>query len=159
MAKEIERKFLLRDERWRENVTRSSEIRDGFICQQDGIKLRVRFCDGRATLTLKGPRQGLARDEFEYEIPAADGRAMLDRLSPFGRVEKTRHHVFHDGFAWTVDEFAGALAGLVFCEIELTTETQRFPRPPWLGREVTGQRAYQQVTLLHEAAARSLAAG
>ncbi|WP_138471531.1 CYTH domain-containing protein [Poseidonocella sp. HB161398] len=162
MAKEIERKFLVRNGSWRSAATRRTYLRDGFIIQQDGMKLRIRFSDGHATLTFKGPRRGISRDEFEYPIPAADAEIMLASYSHAGQVEKTRHHILYQGFEWTVDEFHGSLAGTVFCEIELPSETAWFPRPDWVGREVTGQRDYQQVTLLRRAASHAregLAAG
>lgn len=78
VAKEIERKFLLSTDTWRELATHKVEIRDGLLAFRDGRKIRVRFCDDKATLSVKGPKKGLTRDEFEYEIPARDGLALLE---------------------------------------------------------------------------------
>ncbi|WP_236638196.1 CYTH domain-containing protein [Mangrovicoccus ximenensis] len=123
-------------------------LRDGLISDHDGRKIRVRFYDARATLTVKGPRTGISRDEFEYDIPPADAAAMLERYCPGGTIEKSRHHVAHAGHVWFVDEFRGLLAGTVFAEIELASEHAVFARPDWIGREVTGLREFRQANLL-----------
>ncbi|WP_108257678.1 CYTH domain-containing protein [Mangrovicoccus ximenensis] len=137
MATEIERKFLVTGEGWRQAVTRSVALRDGILALREGRKIRIRFYDGRATLTVKGPRNGICRDEFEYGIPAGDARILLESHCTNIR-EKIRHHVFHGGWEWVVDVYGGALAGVVLAEIELPSDQARFPCPPWIGREVTG---------------------
>ncbi len=144
MAKEIERKFLVRDEGWRGCVSRSERLRDGILAMAGDRKVRVRFYDGRATLTVKGPRIGFSRDEFEYDIPETDGRILLEEHCQGEIREKIRHHLSHGGHAWTVDEHLGLLEGVVIAEIELPSETADFPRPSWLGREVTGLAEFRQ---------------
>src|SRR5262245_44069128 len=72
MALEIERKFLVRDETWRDTYTSKQDITDGLIAVADSRKVRVRICDQRATLAVKARTEGLANVEFEYEIPRAD---------------------------------------------------------------------------------------
>ncbi|WP_138467182.1 CYTH domain-containing protein [Poseidonocella sp. HB161398] len=148
MAKEIERKFLVTGDGWRTAVLRRQRLRDGLLSHVEGRKIRVRFYDGRATLTVKGPRTGYSRDEFEYDIPPADAEQMLAAHCPHGVLEKTRHHVAFGGFEWTVDEFEGLLEGTVFAEIELPSEGADFARPPWLGREVTGLEEFRQVNMI-----------
>ncbi|WP_138471058.1 CYTH domain-containing protein [Poseidonocella sp. HB161398] len=138
MAKEIERKFLVEGEGWRRNVARKERLRDGIVAFGDGRKVRVRYDGTRATLTVKGPRRGISRDEFEYEIPPGDARVLLEEHCSGEIREKTRHHLFHDGQEWTIDEYHGALSGILLAEIELTSEEARFARPPWLGREISG---------------------
>lgn len=62
MPLEIERKFLVDSEGWR--VSNATGVR---LCQgqlyEDGTKVRVRRAGDRACLTVKGPRQGIARPE------------------------------------------------------------------------------------------------
>ncbi|MCA0941900.1 CYTH domain-containing protein [Salipiger pacificus] len=149
MAREIERKFLVASEGWRFAVVTRVELRDGIVAFRDGRKVRLRFYgDSHVTLSIKGPRTGMSRDEFEYPIPLEDGRALLARHCDGPPICKTRHHVEHDGQRWTVDEYHGALAGTLIAEIELPSEETEFTRPAWLGAEVTYDRSYRQSALL-----------
>jgi adenylate cyclase len=72
MPTEIERKFLVANERWKQSFIRSVRIRDGLIAVYNGRKARVRIAGDQATIALKGQRNGLGRSEFEYAIPTAD---------------------------------------------------------------------------------------
>lgn len=145
---EIERKFLVRDDAWRSQVVGTRDLRDGLLSAEAGNKVRVRT-DGRAAwLTVKGPRAGLARPEYEYPIPLADAEAMLDRLCGSVVLEKRRHVVHHQRHVWEVDVYAGVLAGIVHAEIELAAEDEDFERPAWLGAEITGDPAHSKRAML-----------
>ncbi len=150
MPTEIERKFLVTDDRWRDSVITSSRIRQAYIAQgngQSGAIVRVRIRGDRALLTIKGPAHGLTRHEFEYEIPVADAEQLLT-LMPIGHVlHKTRHLVRHAGRTWEIDVFDAPHAGLTLAEIELLSETDIPALPDWLGAEVTGNPAYTNATL------------
>jgi adenylate cyclase len=147
MTQEIERKFLIADDSWRDEVIRRVYLRDGLLAFLDGLKVRIRFYDDRATLTVKSPRKGIARDEFEYDIPSSDGLTLLEEHC--GEVlEKTRYFILCDGFEWAVDEYHGILAGTVIAEIELPSEDSRFTLPHWLGREVTGIPEYRKMEMV-----------
>lgn len=146
MAIEIERKFLVAGEAWRHGAA-VRQIVQGYLFSSAMVSARIRLADGAATLTIKGERAGLARDEFEYAIPAADAEELL-RLSPHPPIIKTRHEVLFAGKLWEVDEFAGRLAGLVIAEIELDHADEPFEPPPWLGREVTHDRRYRNSALI-----------
>ncbi|MBQ7268237.1 MAG: CYTH domain-containing protein [Bacteroidales bacterium] len=136
---EIERKFLVKDG-WRAEVYASSDIRQGYLCRDARSTVRVRTYGDRAFLTIKGKaRPGhFGRFEWEKEISLADADALFS-LIPAGSIEKTRHLVRSaDGIhTWEIDEFHGANEGLVLAEIELEGEDTPFPRPGWLGEEVT----------------------
>ena len=119
MPIEIERKFLLANEGWRDAVVRSTRLRDGILAFYDGRKVRIRLYDDKATLTIKGPRKGLARHEFEYEIPLPDGLVLLEQHCKGEVVEKTRHHIPALGHEWVVDEYHGLLDGVILAEVEL----------------------------------------
>ncbi len=141
MPIEIERKFLVSGDGWRDCIEMSLPIRQGYLARGDSVTTRVRTKGDRAFLTIKGATPGRARAEFEYEIPVADALAMLDLCG--GKVlEKVRHVVVHAGKTWEVDEFSGRLSGLIVAEIELHAEDEAFAAPGWLGREVTDDIAY-----------------
>ena len=148
MPLEIERKYLIANNDWTSEVSHSVRLRDGLIAHSEDRKVRVRFYDDRATLTIKGPRHGLSRDEFEYEIPAEDGLRLLTHHCVTEILEKTRYHISFGGFDWTVDQYHGRLDGVVLAEIELPSEECVFPKPAWLGREVTGEAEYRKINML-----------
>ncbi|MGA0616129.1 CYTH domain-containing protein [Paracoccus sp. KR1-242] len=148
MPKEIERKFLVANDLWRAQVLRKVNLRDGLVAVEDGRKVRIRFYDDRATLTVKGKRIGISRDEFEYEIPANDARIMLEQHCDSAILEKTRHHLMADGQEWVVDEYHGLLEGVVLAEIELPSEDAAISSPPWLGEEVTGNDDYRKTSMV-----------
>ncbi|WP_353474440.1 CYTH domain-containing protein [Salipiger sp. H15] len=148
MAKEIERKFLVANDGWKAEVARSERLRDGLIAAEGGRKARVRFYDGRATLCIKGKRDGLSRDEFEYPIPAEDAEEMLAAHCGGDVVEKTRHHIPRGALVWTVDVYEGLLAGIIVAEVELPDLDTPLPLPGWIGREVTGLQEYRKVNML-----------
>lgn len=142
MGVEIERKFLVSREALRSLAPeRKINMRQGYLSRTPGRTVRVRIEDDRAFLTIKGRATGLARPEFEYEIPTPDAVSLLT-LADGPLVEKIRHYVLFDGLTWEVDEFLGENAGLVVAELELAHEDQTFARPPWVGAEVTGDVRY-----------------
>lgn len=148
MAKEVERKFLVRDERWRASARGPVAIRQFYLADTRGDRsLRVRLRDGAsATLTLKFGGPALIRDEFEYPLPLEDARA-LEAFAVGRVIEKTRHLVVHGALVFEVDVFSGALAGLVIAELETAQEVPDAALPAWLGREVTGEAAYYNAAL------------
>jgi adenylate cyclase len=145
MAIEIERKFLVRDDGWKASVVRTTRIRQGYLCEDRGTTLRVRTRDDVGYLTVKGERSGLARPEFEYEIPLNDAVEML-KLA-VATVDKFRHEVEHEGKTWEVDVFEGPNAPLVVAELELSSDDEKFESPQWLGEEVSENPAYSNSRL------------
>ncbi len=154
MAIEIERKFLLANDGWRAGIERSEPIAQGYLVGAQALRdgaarasVRARLAGDRAWLTIKAATQGIARAEFEYPIPASDARTLLDTLCD-GVLEKTRHHVRVDDVLFEVDEFGGDNRGLIVAEVELPAVDAPFPRPPWLGREVSTLLRYYNVNLI-----------
>lgn len=147
MAVEIERKFLVRPDRLPALVN-GQRIVQGYIATADRTTVRVRLSDQQAWLTLKGRTTGISRAEFEYPIPAADARQMLDQLCGGGRVEKTRYCIDDDGLTWELDVFEGSNSGLIVAELELSSETQAFERPAWVGEEVSHDPRYTNLALM-----------
>jgi adenylate cyclase len=116
MGIEIERKFLLAGDGWRELVTRSERLRQGYLVSGAGVTVRVRTVDDRlGYLTIKSGSSGLARAEFEYEIPVKDAREML-ALCRGAEIEKVRHTLHLGGVDWVVDEYRGRNQGLIIAE-------------------------------------------
>lgn len=147
MAKEVERKFLVKGPEWRSLVEDRIRIRQFYIASNTGRSVRLRIADGRrATLTLKFGSRGRERDEFEYQVPLAEAEEMADFA--IGRViEKTRHHVSHRGRLYEVDVFGGELSGLVIAELETPDDVPASELPAWLGQEVTGDARYYNASL------------
>lgn len=141
---EIERKFLVRGEPWRQAESRL-KMRQGYLSSGGRATVRVRVGTEMAWLTIKGPATGISREEYEYTIPRADGEAMLALCDVI--VEKTRHHVQIGDHCWEVDVFEGANAGLVVAEVELDHEDEVFEHPDWLGDEVSFDRRYRNSSL------------
>lgn len=147
MGVEIERKFLVDTELWQAPTAGGQRLRQGYLARGGGCTVRVRAGEEEAWLTLKGPTSGISRAEFEYPIPLADASELLETFCADAVVEKTRHNVMVEGAHFQVDVFAGSNAGLVVAEIELETPTQPFPRPDWLGLEVSEDPRYRNSRL------------
>lgn len=146
MAKEIERKFLIAGDGWK-GLTEGVFYHQGYLCSGPERSVRVRIAGDHGYLTVKGATTGATRNEYEYEIPLADARDMLDNLCPQPQIEKKRYTIIHQGSTWEIDEFSGANQGLIIAEIELTSEDQSFELPDWVGREVTGDVKYYNAVL------------
>jgi adenylate cyclase len=144
---EIERKFLLANDAWRPSAVRSVSIRDGLIALHKDRKVRVRISGDIATVAIKGPRIGIVRPEFEYEIPIADAERMLSTFCGDDTLEKERFFVENAGATWHVDVYGGILQGIVIAEIELQQETQELILPHWIGKEVTGDPFYKKINM------------
>ena len=146
MGQEIERKYLVPGASWRNGT--GALIRQGYLHNDIDGNVRVRTKGERAYLTVKSGMKGITRLEFEYEIPIDDANEMLDKLCQEQLIEKIRHEFNVGGFTWEIDEFLGENAGLVVAEIELENEDQEFPKPDWLGREVSDDARYLNANLV-----------
>lgn len=141
MAREIERKFLLKKDSWRPLIHRSTVMVQGYLCGNERASVRVRIAGAHANLNIKSATLGVERQEFEYLIPLPDAQVLLAELSG-NVVEKTRHEVTVEGRVWEIDEFSGENQGLIVAEIELAHASEAFERPEWLGEEVSGDPRY-----------------
>lgn len=147
MATEIERKFLVCNEGWREQVLSETHLMQGYLASTPALTVRVRLDGGQGRLTIKGATRGISRSEYEYSIPAEDAQAMLRELAETAIIDKIRHRVRCGDHIWEVDLFAGDNAGLVLAEIELGAENESFERPAWLGAEVSDDPRYYNANL------------
>lgn len=150
MALEIERKFLVRDDRWRAATVSRTLLRQGYLANTTRASIRVRLADDQGWLSVKSMTRGLARAEYEVPVPVADAREMLEHLCEGPLIEKWRYLVEHAGHRWEIDEFLGDNAGLVVAELELDSEAEQFVRPEWLGTEVTHEERYYNFRLAQQ---------
>ena len=149
MAQEIERKFLVKDNSFKELAYSFSRIAQGYICSGRGRTVRVRIRDEKGYLTIKGPagENGLSRYEWEKEIPLDEARDLMKLCEP-GMIDKTRYLVQSGKHVFEVDEFYGENEGLVVAEVELASEDEYFEKPGFIGEEVTGIAKYYNSFLM-----------
>ncbi len=145
---EIERKFLVKSEAYKELASKKYRIVQGFLNSDPERVVRVRIKEDKGFLTVKGKSDvsGLTRFEWETEIPLADAESLL-KICEEGLIDKIRYEVIVDGKTFEVDEFFGNHRGLTIAEIELEHTLETFKRPNWLGEEVTGQTQYYNSNL------------
>jgi len=147
MGVEIERKFLVTGDEWRE-LADGIDYRQGYLSTVKERTVRVRTVGERGFLTVKGVSVGAVRAEFEYEIPRKDADQMLDHLCERPLIFKTRFTVPFRGHLWEVDDFHLENAGLIVAEVELSDPDEWFDTPSWIGEEVTGDPRFFNANLI-----------
>lgn len=150
MPNEIERKFLVTSDHWREKADAGLAYRQGYIKTHGSCSVRIRLAGDKGFLTLKGKPTDtapLTRSEYEYEIPPKEAADMLDTLCDTAQIEKTRYKLRHEEHIWEIDVFHGSNSGLVLAEVELSHEQEVFDRPNWLGTEVSTDPHYTNLAL------------
>jgi len=148
MALEIERKFLVKNELWRDNVVSNTRLQQGYLANQKNTSVRIRTGNGKAFLNIKSVTVGIRRLEFEYEIPLDDATEMLQQIAEQPFIDKTRYIVRCGKHEWELDVFEGENRGLVVAELELESEDERFELPDWAGDEVSDDTRYYNVNLI-----------
>lgn len=158
---EIERKFLVKNNDFKEKASIVFDIKQGYLNSDPNRTVRIRtktskswltpdgsIDSGIAYITIKGigNESGLSRFEWESEIPYDDGYKLLELCE--GVIEKSRYIVNYDNSIYEVDVFKGDSEGLVIAEIELKSESSDFSKPDWLGDEVTGEVKYYNSSLM-----------
>lgn len=140
---ETERKFLVKNDDYKQQAFSHSRIKQGYICSGHGRTVRVRLRDDRGFLTIKGPSTngGMSRYEFEKEITLDEANHLFELCEP-GRIDKTRYLVKSGRHTFEVDEFYEANEGLVLAEVELESEDEPYEKPDFIGKEVTGDRRF-----------------
>ena len=133
MAIEIERKFLVESDAWRNLSGPGVKYCQGYLCRDATASVRVRIAGEQANINVKSAISGLSRSEFEYAIPLEDAAQMLKELCVGHLVEKTRHLVPAGDHVWEIDVFEGENEGLIVAEIELASENEKIDIPAWLG--------------------------
>lgn len=142
MALEIEHKFLIRNNDWKNYVSEFHTYKQGYLVSDSTRSVRIRTSNDKAWLNIKSATIGTHRHEFEYEIPFSEGLEIISSLCKKPLIEKTRFIVPYMQHLWEIDVFAGENDGLVVAEIELTSIGETFERPSWAGEEVTHDLRY-----------------
>ena len=150
MAKEIERKFLLQNDQWRESINRSRQFVQGYLVGSKQASVRVRIEGEWAFINIKSAAMNVTRDEYEYEIPLTDAREILENLCDKPLIAKIRHDVMYDHKKWEIDEFQQENTGLIVAEIELSSVDEVFSMPAWAGKEVSDDVRYYNVCLVKQ---------
>lgn len=148
MGTEIERKFLVVNDRWRERVVSKERLKQGYLANQGKSSIRVRMGRNQAFLNIKQAVIGVQRAEFEYPVPPEDADFMLRELIDGPLIDKTRYKVREGEMLWELDVFYGDNQGLVVAEIELQSPQQKFELPDWAGDEVSDDPRYYNHNLI-----------
>lgn len=146
MAYEIEHKYLVKDDSFKEMAYEVVEIRQGYLNRLPERTVRVRTFNDRGYITVKGKNHGDVRLEFEYEVPLKDAKEMLSLCEP-GILDKTRYKVRFGELVWEVDEYHGAKEGLVVAEVEIPESGYKYEVPSFVGENVTGDPRYYNSNL------------
>lgn len=122
----------------------------GYLSDDPERTVRIRIRDAEAFLTIKGgsSKDGLSRYEWEKTIPLDEAKELLELCLP-GVIDKHRHIVPYQGYEWEIDEFHGDLEGLTLAELEVPCANAQFALPPFIGKEVSGDRRYYNSQLRH----------
>ena len=148
MALEIERKYLVINEKWKDHVISEAVIKQGYLATTSKAGIRVRVDGEQANLNVKGKTVGISRLEYEYPIPLEEARELLDNLVSGAVIDKVRYKVRCGDHVWDLDLFMGANQGLVMAEVELSREDEPFEMPEWAGEEVSGDTRYYNASLV-----------
>lgn len=147
MALEIERKYLIDLEKI-SPLENGIRIKQGYLSINKNAVVRVRVKNDKAYLTIKGSNSGIARLEFEYEIPLDEANEMLEKLCQKPVIDKTRYLINHENHTWEVDVFYGDNEGLVVAEVELLREDEHINLPIWIKEEVSHDDRYFNSNLM-----------
>jgi len=147
MAKEIERKFLVKNENWKQG-TKNVYICQAYLFKSENKQVRIRLLDDEAFIAVKSSKDGIIRQEYEYKIPKDDANEIIMNLCEKPYIEKYRYYYHYMGYLWEIDEFLGDNKGLIVAEIELENENKVFEKPDWVGEEVTHDKRYYNSNLV-----------
>lgn len=147
MAIEIERKFLVNKKLWDLTVKPAGvQLKQTYLLTNPDKTIRVRAYGTKGFITIKGKTKGISRAEYEYEIPLADAQELIAQYGTI-KIEKTRYRVEVGKHIWDVDVFEGDNEGLLLAEVELTSESEVFEKPSWLGEEISDDVRYYNANL------------
>ena len=148
MGIEIERKFLVVNDSWREQADEGTAYKQGYLIGSNQVSVRIRIEGKLAFINIKSATLGVCRQEYQYPIPLDEANMILNDLCEKPLIEKTRFKLPQDGFVWEIDVFSGENDGLIVAEIELNSENDSYPKPDWLGMEVSDDPRYYNVNLV-----------
>lgn len=145
---EIERKFLVLSNVFKSEAFEQNRIVQGYLSSNPERTVRVRVKGDKGFLTVKGKgsESGMSRLEWEKEITINEAKQLLS-ICEKGVIDKIRYEIKIGSHVYEVDVFSGENEGLIIAEIELTSESESFEKPDWLGQEVTNDEKYYNAYL------------
>ena len=140
---EIERKFLIVSDKYKEQAYKKTRIVQGFLNTHKERTVRVRIKGKEAYIAIKGisNKEGTSRFEWEKKIAVEEAEQLIELCEP-NLIKKIRYEIKVGNHIFEVDEFSAENEGLIIAEIELSEENESFDKPDWLGKEVTGDIRY-----------------
>ena len=146
MALEIERRFLIKNDNWKEFINKKIYIEQGYLSKSvDGWITRVRLIGKNSKITLKKHIKGFTNFEFEYSIPRSDAETIMSNLS--NTIKKDRYFLEIEKKSWIIDCFKANNYPLEIAEIELSNEEEDLFFPSFISKDITGLTHYSNFSL------------
>ena len=146
MTLEIERRFLIKNDSWKEFITKKFLIEQGYLSNSlDDWIIRIRFTGKDFKIALKKHIKSFTNFEFEYSIPRKDGETIMSNLS--NTIKKERFLLKVKKRSWIVDCFKENNYPLEIAEIELPNEEEDLILPSFISKEITGLTHYSNFSL------------
>ena len=146
MALEIERRFLIKNDNWKNFITNRIFIEQGYLSKNlDDWIIRIRFTGKDFKIALKKHIESFTNFEFEYSIPQKDGETIMSNLS--NTIKKERFFVEFEKKSWIIDCFKENNYPLEIAEIELSKEEEDLKLPSFVSEEITGLVHYSNFSL------------
>ena len=146
MALEIERRFLIKNDNWKEFINKKIYIEQGYLSKSlDGWIIRVRLIGKKSKIALKKHIKGFTNFEFEYSIPRSDAETIMSNLS--NTIKKDRYFLEIEKKSWIIDCFKENNYPLIIAEIELSHEEENLILPAFISKEITGLTQYSNFSL------------
>ncbi len=146
MALEIERRFLIKNDNWKEFINKKIYIEQGYLSKSlDGWIIRVRLTGKNSKIALKKHIKGFTNFEFEYSIPRSDAETIMSNLA--NTIKKDRFFLEIEKKSWIIDCFKENNYPLKIAEIELSYEEEDLILPSFISKEITGLTRYSNFSL------------
>ena len=146
MSLEIERRFLIKNDQWKEFITHKTFMEQGYLSYdlEDWI-IRIRFNGKKYKIALKKHIKNFTNYEYEYSIPNSEGEKIMATLT--NTIKKERFFLKVNQKDWIIDCFKETNFPLKIAEIELTEEKEKVILPSFLAKEITGLTIYTNFNL------------
>ena len=149
MALEIERRFLIKNDNWKEFITKKTVIEQGYLSRSlDDWIIRIRFTGKDFKIALKKHIKSFTNFEFEYSIPKKDGEVIMSNLP--NTIKKERFFLEVEKKFWIIDCFKENNYPLKIAEIELSNEGEKLSLPSFISKEITGLKHYSNFSLANK---------
>jgi len=149
MSLEIERRFLLKNDNWKEFINKKIPIEQGYLSKTlDGWIIRIRLTGKNSKIALKKHIKGFTNFEFEYSIPRSDAEIIMSNLS--NTIKKDRFFLEIEKKSWIIDCFKENNYPLEIAEIELSNEKEDLSLPSFISKEITGLTDYSNFSLANK---------